>query len=282
MSRLALGSVLRSARSGGYAVPACNVFDAVGMDAVLAAGERLSSPVIVQISTRTLRAWGPRRIRQLFVGLVSQRHVSALLHLDHCADPDLVTACMEEGWDSALFDASSMDFETAVRLTRDLVVRGAERGFDIEGEIDRIGSVHEVGPPQVRVAVDRSVTFVGQTGVTCFSPAAGTLHGLSEAPVVLDLDGLAALSENVGLPLVLHGGSGLDAPTLKKAVTCGIAKVNVSSMVKSAFRGALSPGPSSAAVEPIDLLQNFSARTEAVVAGFVEALGSRGRSCDVH
>jgi fructose-bisphosphate aldolase class II len=247
------------------------------MDAVLAAGERLSSPVIVQVSTRTLCAWGPQRIRQLFAGLMSQRHVSALLHLDHCADPELVTACMEAGWDSALFDASSMDFETAVRLTRDLVARGAEHGFDIEGEIDRIGSVHETGPTQLRVDVDRSVTFVGRTGVTCFSPAAGTLHGLSETPVVLDFDGLATLSESVGLPLVLHGGSGLDAPTLKRAVACGIAKVNVSSMVKSAFRSALNPDRDSAPAEPVDLLQHFSARAEAVVAGFVEALGSKGR-----
>ncbi|WP_406166477.1 class II fructose-bisphosphate aldolase [Streptomyces canus] len=73
MSRLGLGSVLRSAKLGGYAVPACNVFDAVGMDAVLAAGERLSSPVVVQVSTRALRAWGPARLWQLFAALVAQR-----------------------------------------------------------------------------------------------------------------------------------------------------------------------------------------------------------------
>ncbi|MFF4306851.1 hypothetical protein [Streptomyces sp. NPDC001601] len=73
MSRLVLGSVLRSVKLGGYAVQACNVFDAVGMDAVLAAGERLSSSVVVWVSMRTLRAWGPHRLRQLFAALVARR-----------------------------------------------------------------------------------------------------------------------------------------------------------------------------------------------------------------
>lgn len=280
MSRLTLGSVLRSAKNGGYAVPACNVFDAVGMDAVLAAGERLASPVVVQISTRTLRAWGPQRLRRLFTALVTQRQVQAVLHLDHCADPDLIASCMEAGWDSALFDASSMDFETAVRLTRRLVERGADHGFDIEGEIDPIGSVRDAGPRPAVVDVARSVDFVEETGVCCFSPAAGTLHGLSPAPALLDYEGLVLLAERTGLPLVLHGGSGLDDATLRRAVECGIAKVNVSSAVKSAFGRALGARTPAADTEPVELMQRFSKEAEAVVAGFVEALGSKGQSCD--
>ncbi|MFF4306845.1 class II fructose-bisphosphate aldolase [Streptomyces sp. NPDC001601] len=282
MSRLLLGSVLRLAKLGGYAVPACNVFDAVGMDAVLAVGERLSSPVVVQVSTRTLRAWGPHRLRQLFAALVAQRHVQAVLHLDHCTDPDLITSCMEAGWDSALFDASSMDFESAVRLTRRLVARGADHGFDIEGEIDPIGSVLDAGSRPAVVDVSRSVDFVERTGVCCFSPSAGTLHGLSAAPVALDFEGITELAERTGLPLVLHGGSGLDDKTLRQAVDCGIAKVNVSSALKAAFRSSLATAEPTPGAEPLDLLQKFSKEAEAVVADFVEALGSKGRSCEEH
>src|SRR3954452_2836754 len=98
-----LSAALRSARTGGYAVPACNVVDATTMDAVLAAAEQYSSPVVVQVSTRTAIAWSPPRIAAIFRALAGERDVAATLHLDHCTDSALVLSCMAVGWNSALF-----------------------------------------------------------------------------------------------------------------------------------------------------------------------------------
>ncbi|HEY5833023.1 class II fructose-bisphosphate aldolase [Streptomyces sp.] len=279
MSVFALGPALRSAMVDGYAMPACNVFDAVSMDAVLAAGERLVSPVVVQISTRTLRAWGPVRLRRMFDALSSQRDVSALLHLDHCDDPATVIACMEAGWNSALFDASALDVELAVRLTRDLVLRGADRDFHIEGEIDRIVSAADAHTGEVKIDIDRSVNFVERTGVACFSPAAGTVHGVPVGPVELDWDGLTALAQRTRLPLVLHGGSELDTTTLRRAVTCGVAKVNLSSALKTAFWSVWAAYRTPPFIEPTQLLQQVFEGVEDVVARHVEAVGSKGRAC---
>lgn len=249
------------------------------MDAVLATGERLSSPVIVQVSVRTVNEWGPQAIHDMFRMLRSQREVQAVLHLDHCSDPNLVTACMEAEWDSALVDVSDMLLAKAINLTRDLVRRGADRGFDIEGEIQAIGSAADAPPVAETVDVEASLAFVGETGVACFSPAIGTAHGQTRGETALDWVGLRNLAEALDVPLVMHGASGLENSIVKRLVNFGVAKVNYSTALKAAFRKTLDQHVQIPFDDPLQFSRQLHHEIGNVVTNCIDALGSKGQAC---
>jgi fructose-bisphosphate aldolase class II len=273
-----LSSALESALAGRYAVPAFNVFDPTSMDAVLAAAERLRSPVVVQVSVKTAMFWGVDHVRAVFDALCRLRHVEASLHLDHCGDAELVLATMAAGWNSALFDASGLEYDDAVCQTAGLVKRAAECGFDIEGEVDPVPAVETSAAGAVRLDPDRCVDFIEQTGVTCFSPVIGTRHGMHKGEPTIDYAGLGELSRRIRVPMVLHGGSGLSQPTLCRLIDLGVAKVNVSSELKAASAAAIDKYRAEQAVEPLALTRLNHEALGRVAERFVIALGSGGRA----
>jgi fructose-bisphosphate aldolase class II len=266
--------VLEDARAAGYAVPAVNVVDELGMDAVLATAARLASPVVVQMSERAARFWRPGPVRAGFVARRAEYGATAVLHLDHSTDRELLMSCLASGWESALFDASRLPFAKAVADTAAVVAGASDLGADIEGEFEPIGRLSDDAPGTAVADAERCQEFVTRTGVAALSPDLGTRHGLHPQPHTVDPPRAARLSRRLGLPLVLHGASRLAPECLREFVHAGVAKVNVSSSVKAVYAEVLTrPVPA----EPLALHTATHTALSQLCADLVDVLGSGGR-----
>lgn len=272
MSAVTLRSLLRKAQGKGYAVPAFNVVDQAGMDGVLAAAVRYRSPVIVQFSERTARFWGPRVIMAGFAERRDELNATAILHLDHCRDPKFVLACVEAGWDSALYDSSALPFRAALDGTKSLVE--AAMGADIEGEFERIAGAREDGGDLA--SVERCVMFVRSTGIACLSPNVGTRHGFYVNDPEIYFDRVRTLAAMT--PVVLHGGSGLSDESLRKAVEYGVSKVNFSSLLKAEYASVVRAFTERPISDPLALAVALRHRLAQVCGRAMLRLGSAGEA----
>ena len=150
----------------------------------------------------------------------------------------MITACLAEGWNSVLFDAHELDVAENLRQTTEVVAEARARGAHVEGEIegihgveDGVGSAEGSAQQSLEVAVD----FITRTGVDCFAPAIGNAHGQYKAAPVLDAQRVTDLVEATGIPMALHGGTGLSAEQFRDLIARGCAKVNISTALKESY-----------------------------------------------
>jgi fructose-bisphosphate aldolase class II len=238
MPAVALKEILQPAFRARYGVGAFNIVNDLTMAAVLDAAVESKSPVIIQVSVKTVKMWGAKMLQQMFAEMASRRPIPATLHLDHCPDVELIKTCVEAGWNSALFDASSLSYQDNLRLCKDLVAFAKKHGAGIEGELEAVRGIEdEVGSDLEGelVPVERCVEFIEATGIDCFAPAIGTAHGLYKAEPKINFDRVEAIVARCPTPIVLHGGTGLSSDTFKRLITAGCAKVNISTMLKITF-----------------------------------------------
>ena len=197
--------------------------------------------MIVQTSVKTVRSIGIEVLWACGTAMTADISVPVALHLDHCPDREVISGCLAAGWDSVLFDAHELPVEENERQCIEVVAEARRSGADVEGEIegirgveDGIGSDDE-GPVQT-LAV--AVGFIEATGVDIFAPAIGNAHGLYKARPVLDHQRITDLVHATGIPMALHGGTGLCAEQFSDLIARGCAKVNVSTALKIAYMEA--------------------------------------------
>jgi fructose-bisphosphate aldolase class II len=277
-----LGVLLGAARAGGYAVPAINVVDVTSMDGVILAAVEQRSPVIVQTAAATARIWGPSVLAAAFTALVARAPVDAILQLDHCSDLILIDACLEAGWNAVLFDGSALARADNVKATMYVVHAAHAGGASVEGELEAIRG-HEAGVAGGRgptASLDENLAFIEATGIDCFAPSIGNIHGRTEAPPDLDIDLVGRLTAASPVPLALHGGTGIPTEILHAAIGAGCSKVNVSTALReacrAAIRSALAADPASD--DPVPVLTAVREAARATAAGTMRLLGSAGRS----
>jgi len=222
-------------------------------------------------------------LQQMFAEMASRRPIPATLHLDHCPDVGLIKTCLEAGWNSALFDASSLSYQDNLRLCKDVVAFAKKQGAGVEGELEAVRGIEdEVGSDLEGelVPVERCVEFIEATGIDCFAPAIGTAHGLYKAEPKINFDRVEAIVARCPTPIVLHGGTGLSSDTFKRLITAGCAKVNISTMLKitfaDGFRNYLEAKPKE--YDPMKLQKAVHTDLIKMAMGFMETFGSAGRA----
>jgi len=184
MAVASLPDIMSRAFQKRYGVAAFNTVDDITMDGVIRAADRLKSPLIVQISVKTVKFWGAEVIVDMFKNMAGRASVPVTLHLDHCPDPEVARKCLDAGWNSVLFDGSGMSFEENFSITRDIVKYASTKGAAVEGEVvgvagveDGMGSDEEGGLPPI----EKEVEFIKDTGIYCYAPPIGTAHGFYKA-----------------------------------------------------------------------------------------------------
>ena len=235
--------ILDRAFTDRYGVAAFNILDDLTIDAVIAAAEEERAPVILQTSVKTVRAYGRDRLLSVFRAMAHDSSVPVAVHLDHCPYRDVITECLDSGWNSVLFDAHELDVADNLNQTIEVVAEAREHGAAVEGEIegiegreDDIGSDEAAKLQSLEVAVD----FIRKTGVDVFAPAIGNAHGQYESAPTLDHQRVTDLVEATGIPMALHGGTGLSDDQFRDLISRGCAKVNISTAIKESFmRSAL-------------------------------------------
>jgi ketose-bisphosphate aldolase len=275
--------ILKDAFARRYGVGAFNIVNDTTMDAVLSAAEETKSPVIVQVSVKTVKVMGARLIRLMFEEMAGRVSVPATLHLDHCPDRKVIEACVAAGWNSVLFDASKLAYEDNLAQTKEVVALCHAHGVAVEGELEAIKGVedgigNEYGSPAVDL--DRALKFLRETGIDSFAPAIGTAHGLYKGEPRINFERVSEIVAAEPVPLVVHGGTGLADSVFHDLIARGAVKINISTQLKmtfaDAFKDYLAEHPTE--YDPLKLLGAVKKKAQAMAACFMRTFGSEGKA----
>lgn len=276
--------MLRKARNERYAVGAFNILDYSSMKAVIAAAVESGAPVIVQTSVKTVDFWGLATMVNWARELAKPAPVPVALHLDHCRDTGYVSSCIDAGWTSVMIDASDRPFEENLALTRDVVGMALPHDVSVEAELGAIGGVEDaidVKDEDARYAdPDQANRFCAELQLDCFAPAIGTAHGAYRKEPRLDFDRLKTIAGTIGVPIALHGGTGLSDDVFLRCISLGCAKINISTQLKHIFIDSFAhyhtrhPGE----YNPLKVLGAQFAGLKETIADKIELFGSEGKA----
>jgi ketose-bisphosphate aldolase len=283
MPVVSLREILQPAFRDRYGVGAFNIVNDLTMAAVLDAAVDTQSPVIIQVSVKTVKMWGAKLLQEMFVEMASSRPIPAVLHLDHCPDIETIKTCLNAGWNSVLFDASSLSYQENLRLCKEVVELAKKFGGGVEGELEAVRGIEDDVGSDVEgelVPVEKCVEFIESTGIDCFAPAIGTAHGLYKTEPKINFERVKEIVRRRPVPIVLHGGTGLSSETFKKLIVAGCAKVNISTMLKitfaDSFKNYLHAKPKE--YDPMKLQKAVHSDLVNMAKGFMETFGSAGKA----
>ena len=239
---------IQAAHREGYAIAAFNANTMEQMQAIVLAAQAEDAPVIIQVSHRALQYVGSgNEIRGLqymaALGKVAAASVDVpvSLHLDHANENEVLQA-IALGFTSVMFDGDYLPFAENVATTKRLCEIAHSTGVCMEAEIGEVpkpdGAAYD--PVDIDLTTpDDAEEFVNATGIDTLAIALGSVHGLKDKSVSLDLDRLQAIRARVNTPLVLHGSSGVNNEDIAQGIKLGLAKVNIATQLSKAFTGAV-------------------------------------------
>ncbi len=235
-------AMLDKAKAGHYAVGAFNINDLEWAKAILTAAQECKSPVILQVSEGAGKYMvGYKTVAGMVNGMLEEMNISVpvALHLDHGSYEGCLK-CVEAGFSSVMFDGSHYPIEENVAKTKELVALTHGKGMSIEAEVGGIGGEEDGVVSNGECADPDECKRIADLGVDMLAAGIGNIHGkYPENWAGLSFDTLAAIQEKTGdMPLVLHGGTGIPADQIKKAINLGVSKINVNTECQLAFAEA--------------------------------------------
>ena len=234
--------MLNKAREGKYAVGQFNINNLEWTKAILLTAQEQNSPVILGVSEGAGKYMcGYKTIVGMVNGMLEELNITVpvALHLDH-GSYDGAKACIEAGFSSVMFDGSHYPIEENIEKTKELVAECEKLGLSIEAEVGSIGGEEDGVIGAGECADPNECKAIADLGVTMLAAGIGNIHGkYPENWAGLSFETLAAVKEKVGdMPLVLHGGTGIPEDMIKKAISLGVAKINVNTECQLAFQEA--------------------------------------------
>lgn len=228
--------LLADAYRNRYAVAAFAAHNMEMMRAVVEAAEEAGAPVILQTTPATLRYAGLESIVAMARAATEGAKVPVALHLDHGDTFETVVRCLRAGYTSVMVDASRLPFLENAAFVAKVTEAAHAAGVPVEAELGTIGGAEEGGAGEEELTDSEAAEeFVRRTGIDFLAPAFGTVHGVYKGEIRLDFSRLEAISRRVGLPLVMHGASGVSGEMIRRAIARGVSKVNFSTELKQAF-----------------------------------------------
>ncbi|PQP91344.1 ketose-bisphosphate aldolase [Paenibacillus sp. AR247] len=243
MSLVSSTSLLQEARAKHYAIGAFNVHTLEMLQAVVEAAEEAQSPLIIQSTVGTVKHLGA--IISLLPPGWRRTAPACPSHFiwSHCNEFSVIISCIRAGYTSVMIDASHSPFEENVAMTQKVVEAANAVGINVEAELGKVGGVEDDIVVDERDALladpKECAEFVERTGVHTLAPAIGTAHGIYKGTPNIDFDRIGRIAEAVDVPLVLHGGSGIPEEQVKRAVSLGMAKMNVATELRILFSDAI-------------------------------------------
>ncbi|RIJ51213.1 fructose-bisphosphate aldolase [Clavibacter lycopersici] len=231
--------LVTEARDLRRGIGAFNVVLLEHAEAIVEGAERAGLPVILQISQNAARYHGSfEPIAAASLAIARAAGVPAIVHLDHAEDVELVHAAVELGVQSVMFDGSALPYDENVATTRAVVDHCHAHGVRVEAELGEVGGKDGVHAPGARTRPDEAAAFVAATGVDSLAVAVGTSHAMTDRVATVDRALIVRLAAEVGVPLVLHGSSGLSDDELVAARDAGMTKINISTHLNGLFTAA--------------------------------------------
>lgn len=239
MTLATMSDVVDRATTAG-ALGAFNVIQVEHAEAIVAGAERAGLPAILQISENTADFHGSLApIARASLALAEQARTPVVVHLDHATRPALVRTALDLGIPSVMYDASRLDHDANVARTARVVLEAHAVGAWVEAELGEVGGKDGVHAPGVRTDPSEAARYVAATGVDALAVAVGSSHAMVTRDAVLDDALIARIADVVGVPLVLHGSSGVPDDGLRSAVRHGIRKVNIATRLNAVMTAAV-------------------------------------------
>ena len=234
--------MLEKAKAGKYAVGQFNINNLEWTKAILQTAQELNSPVILGVSEGAGKYMtGYKNVVGMVNGMLEELNITVpvALHLDHGSYEGCLK-CVEAGFSSIMFDGSHYPIDENVEKTKELVKIAADNHMSLEAEVGAIGGEEDGVIGKGECADPDECKRIADLGVTMLAAGIGNIHGVyPENWEGLSFETLEAISEKTGdMPLVLHGGTGIPADQIKKAISLGVAKINVNTECQIAFAQA--------------------------------------------
>lgn len=230
-----LQEIIGMAEKGNYCIPAFNVYNIETVMGVAKAAEELKAPVIIQVYPRLFNEEVGYYLAPVVIAAAQKAGVPICFHLDHGPSESEVQKALRWGASGIMLDGSPLPIEENIALTKHIVDVCKSVGVGVEGELGHIGSVNDDAMDEFTDPT-QAAEFVEKTGVTCLAVLIGNAHGHYKKPPKLDIERVKAIRKATnGIPLVLHGGSGIPDDQVKAAIKAGIRKMNIGTDVCCAF-----------------------------------------------
>ncbi|TFB19231.1 class II fructose-1,6-bisphosphate aldolase [Filobacillus milosensis] len=234
MPLVSMTEMLNKGKDEGYAVGQFNLNNLEYVQAILQAAEEEQSPVIIGVSEGAAKYCGGFKVTVAIVKSLMEAYnttVPVAIHLDHGSSFEKCAEAIHAGFTSVMIDGSHFPLEENIALTKKVVELAHIHGVSVEAELGRIGGQEDdiiVDDAEAAYAIPSECDqLVRETGVDCFAPALGSVHGPYKGEPNLGFDRMEEVQQLTGLPLVLHGGTGIPTKDIQRAISLGTAKINV-------------------------------------------------------
>ena len=246
--------------------------------AIIETAEELQAPVMVGTAEVLLPAMELERVAEYLIPMARKARVPVCVHYDHGLTFERCMEALKLGFTSIMYDCSTASYEENVEKVGNMAKICHAMGVTVEGELGHVGDNAGAGklenPSDYFTDPDMAVDFVQKTGVDSLAVAVGNAHGDYAFPPKLDFDRIKVISEKTGLPLVLHGGSGLADNDFRTAVKLGVSKVNIFTDIDKAGKAGIEEGLAAGAKTMMGLIPYEIAAMKKVVAEKMELFGS--------
>lgn len=232
-------AMIEHALTNGYGVGAFSAHNAETIQAILDAAEEEDSPIIIQVGQRVIQSIGLEPMKALIDTFAKNYSIPIAIHLDHSRQFTQTVEAIQLGFQSVMFDGSSLPFDENVSITKKVVEISHALGIGCEGEIGKIGGTEDDITVDEKDALitttEEAILFVQKTNVDYLAVSIGTAHGIYQETPKLRFERLKEISAAVAKPIVLHGGSDIPDEQVKSAISLGVAKINVDTELRQAF-----------------------------------------------
>lgn len=277
-----MNDILPDAKKGGYGVGFFNAVNVEMARAIIETAEELNSPVMVGTAEVLLPAMPLERVAEYLIPMAKKASVPVCVHYDHGLTFATCMEALKLGFTSIMYDCSTEDYETNTAKVAEMVKICHAMGVTVEGELGHVGDNEGAGrlddPGAYFTAPEIAREFALKTGVDALAVAVGNAHGDYKLPPKLDFERITAISESTGLPLVLHGGSGLSDRDFREAVGRGICKINIFTDLDKAGKRGIEKGLAAGEKTMMGLIPYEIEEMKTVVREKLTLFGSANRT----
>ncbi len=283
MPLIDMKSMLQDAYAGKYAVGGFDGYNCESIQAIAQTGLEKRSPLLAIAAASEYALLGAKMTAALAGTIADYYGVGLCLHLDHGQSFEEAAEAIEAGFRSVMIDGSQRGFEDNVALTKKVVDYAHARGVCVEAELGALTRVDDIGHEgnrefrQEHTDPAKAAEFVERTGCDFLAVSIGNAHGLYTQAPELDFACLERIRDATGIPLVLHGGSGTPEDQLRRAVSLGIAKVNVASEIAKTYNSVYIPLIQEGKTWWASAKCQAVAATRGVIGRWMDVLGSSGK-----
>ncbi len=236
--------ILQDAKSGKYAVPQFNINNLEWTKNILEECQELNVAVILGVSEGAAKYMGGyRAVSNMVKGLMEDLQITipVCLHLDHGSCFENCKKAIDAGFSSVMIDASKHELNENIRITKEVVEYAHQFNVTVEAEVGHIGgSEDNITATNSNATLEDCLALVQNTNIDSLAPALGSVHGLYKGEPNLDFVTMKTINDNLDIPLVLHGGTGIPDYDIKRAISCGISKININTELQIAWHDAVS------------------------------------------